>query len=87
MQEPAVIKVQDLCYRVGNKYLINHVNFEAKRGDHWLIFGMNGSGKTTLLSVIAGYQSYTSGKVQVFDECYTEKNIFRLRKKINRFAH
>lgn len=87
MANPNVIEIRDLCYRVGNRYLINHVNFEVKKGDRWLIFGLNGSGKTTLLSIIAGFQSYTSGTVQVLDHCFTEKNLFELRKKIGFVSH
>ena len=54
----------------------NHnINWEVKKGDHWILFGLNGSGKTTLLSIIAGFHARTSGKVEVFGEGYTDENI------------
>lgn len=38
--------------------------------------------KTTLLSIIAGYKHFTSGKVKLFGEEYTNDNILDIRGKI-----
>jgi iron complex transport system ATP-binding protein len=77
-----VIEVKNLCCRSGNRYLLNHINWKVKQGEHWLIFGLNGSGKTTLLSTIAGFNPITSGELMIFDEHYNKNNIFELRKKV-----
>lgn len=77
-----IIKAKDLCYKSGRRYLINHINWEVKEGEHWLVFGMNGSGKTTLLSMIAGYKSPTSGTLEVLGRLYDRAHIFGLRKEI-----
>ena len=77
-----IIKTNELCYKSGRRFLINHINWEVKEGEHWLVFGMNGSGKTTLLSMIAGYKSPTSGTLEVLDKQYDKENIFELRKEI-----
>ena len=77
-----IIKANELCYKSGRHFLINHINWEVKEGDHWLVFGMNGSGKTTLLSMIAGYKSPTSGSLEVLGRHYDRENIFSLRKEI-----
>lgn len=77
-----MIKVDKLCCKSGNKYLLHNINWEVKKGEHWIIFGLNGSGKTTLLSIIAGFHGKTSGIMEVFGESYTDKNILKNRSKI-----
>ena len=77
-----IIKTNELCCKSGRRFLINHINWEVKEGEHWLVFGMNGSGKTTLLSMIAGYKSPTSGTLEVLGKKYDKENIFELRKEI-----
>ena len=77
-----IIKTNELCYKSGRRFLINHINWEVKEGEHWLVFGMNGSGKTTLLSMIAGYKSPTSGTLEVLGKQYDKESIFELRKEI-----
>ena len=81
MAEP-IIKVENLCCLSGSRYLLNNINWQVNRGEQWIVFGRNGCGKTTLLSIIAGYKNFSSGKVEVMGECYSEKNILNLRKKI-----
>ena len=81
MAEP-IICVQDLCCLSGSRYLLNNINWQVNKGEQWIVFGRNGCGKTTLLSIIAGYKSFSSGKVKVLGENYSEENILKLRKKI-----
>lgn len=82
MEKKKIIEVKDLCLRIGNRNLINNINWSVGEGENWLIFGMNGSGKTTLLSVLAGFQSYTYGMLKVLGVEYTSRNLFSLRKRI-----
>lgn len=77
-----ILQAKNLCYKSGKRYLLNHINWEVRQGEHWLIFGMNGSGKTTLLSTIAGFKSATSGQLQVFGQAYDRANIYDLRRKV-----
>ena len=81
-EKTPVIKVEKLCCKSGNRYLIHNIDWEVNKGDHWILFGLNGSGKTTLLSIIAGFHAKTSGKVEVFGEGYTNENILNHRSKI-----
>lgn len=77
-----IVSTNDLCCKSGKRYLLNKINWEVKKGDHWLIFGINGSGKTTLLSTIAGFKSITSGQLTVLGKRYDAENIFSLRQKV-----
>ena len=77
-----IIKTTDLACQSGRKYLINQINWQVEKGEHWIIFGLNGCGKTTLLSIVAGFKGQTEGELEVFGKNYTEDNIFSLRQKI-----
>ena len=77
-----VIKAEGLYCLSGSNYLLNDINWQVKRGEQWVVFGRNGCGKTTLLSIIAGYKSYSGGRLEVFGESYSEQNILAIRKRI-----
>lgn len=77
-----IIKINQLSYKSGYTYLLRDINWEVKKGEHWVVFGLNGSGKTTLLSMIAGYRKQTHGSLQLFGEPYSDANVFDFRKKV-----
>lgn len=81
MAEP-LIRAHNLSLQSGNKFLLHEINWEVYPGEHWLVFGMNGSGKTTLLSIVAGFNSASSGELTLFGERFTDENIFHMRRKI-----
>lgn len=76
------IEVYGLSCRVGYKYLLKDIDWQVKRGERWVVFGMNGSGKTTLLSIIAGFKHYSSGEISLLGETLSNENILAMRKKI-----
>lgn len=47
------------------KYALNGISFEVKKGETVGIIGTNGSGKSTILKIITGVLSPTHGEVQV----------------------
>lgn len=47
------------------KYALNGINFEVKKGETVGIIGTNGSGKSTILKIITGVLNPTQGEVQV----------------------
>ena len=77
-----VIKTEGLSLKAGRRYLLKDIDWQVKRGENWLVFGMNGSGKTTLLSILAGYRQGTGGRVEVLGESFTRENILSLRRRI-----
>lgn len=82
MMSDTLIRAQRLTIQSGTRYLLHNIDWEVKRGEHWLVFGMNGSGKTTLLSAVAGFKPLSSGYLEVLGEQYCEKNIFALRRRV-----
>lgn len=60
-----VVKLEDVClYREGNRILEN-VNWQIDKGDHWVLFGLNGSGKTAILNLLNAFYFPTKGNVTV----------------------
>lgn len=82
MTRDTVVKVKNLSCISGKRCLLKDINWEVKKGDRWVVFGMNGCGKTTLLSIIAGFKDYNKGELEVLGESYTPKNTLAIRKKI-----
>ncbi len=82
MTDVLPVKIQNMSCTAGNRYLLRNINWEIKKGEHWLLFGMNGCGKTTLLSVVAGFRRHDTGTVEIFGDQYAGKNILGLRKRI-----
>ncbi len=82
MDTEVIVDVRNLNYKSGNRYLLKNINWQIKRGENWILFGLNGCGKTTLLSIVAGYKGFLDGSVQVFGETYTDRNILQQRNRI-----
>lgn len=76
------IQIEHLFFKIGNRYLLEDINWTIQSGEKWVVYGMNGSGKTTLLSCIAGVQHYDSGLLKIFGESYTEQNYSMLKRRI-----
>ena len=51
------------CYK--EKYALNNVSFEVKKGETVGIIGTNGSGKSTILKIITGVLNQTDGEVGI----------------------
>lgn len=77
-----IVELKNFGCKAGCRYLLKHINWQIKRGEHWVVFGSNGCGKTTLLSAIAGYRAYSEGEMKIFGQPYREDNVLELRKRI-----
>ncbi len=78
---PSVIKVSKL--RVEREAVIlESIDWNVERGQHWAILGANGSGKTSLLSTLTGYMPLTAGEISVLGEAYGRTDWRELRKRV-----
>lgn len=62
------IKMVDVTIQYEKKYILQHIDWEVKRGERWSLSGPNGAGKSTLLSLITGDnpQAYAN-EIYLFD--------------------
>ncbi|MFD1382095.1 ABC transporter ATP-binding protein [Rhodanobacter aciditrophus] len=47
---------------------VNHINLEIEKGEFLTFLGSSGSGKSTTLSMIAGFETPTSGEILLHDD-------------------
>ncbi len=68
-QETSPIIMEEVNVSYVDKPILTNLNWEVKKGEHWIISGPNGSGKTTLLNLISGEntQAYAN-KVKLFGQ-------------------
>lgn len=67
MTQP-ILSVRDLNAYYGSNHALKHVDLDIAGGGIFAILGPSGSGKSTLLRVIAGFESASSGEIQLEGE-------------------
>lgn len=82
MTPAPIIEVAHLSCQMGQRALLQDLNWQLFAKEHTVIFGQNGCGKTTLLSTILNYLPITEGSITIFGLPLAEQNIFNLRQQI-----
>ena len=77
-----VLRTYDLCKKFGNKYAVDHVDMEIKKGQIYGFIGRNGAGKlATLIRMIAGLAAPTGGSLEIFSQ-NTSGGLVKAREKM-----
>jgi ABC-2 type transport system ATP-binding protein len=63
--EPAVISVQDVVHRYGDRAALNGVSFDVQPAELFGLLGPNGSGKTTLFRILSTLMIPAGGRAQI----------------------
>ena len=81
-----IFSLNNLSYKVSNKFIIKNITFDIKKNIITIIKGPNGAGKTTLLKILFGMLKPSSGSLQrLFDsEKYELSYIFQNSVFLNR---
>ncbi len=77
-----LLDVSSLRVSRGHTDILRDVNWQCRRGQHWVILGANGSGKTTLLKTLTGYMPPSSGSLSVLGRTYGTTDWRELRLQI-----
>jgi ABC-2 type transport system ATP-binding protein len=75
-----MIEVTELTKDFGARRAVDHLTFDAERGEILGFLGPNGAGKTTTMRILCGYMPPTSGEVKVggFDVVENSLEVRRL---------
>jgi ABC-2 type transport system ATP-binding protein len=65
-EPPAIVDIQNVSRRFGEKFALNNVSFRVPTGTVVGLVGENGAGKTTLIKHILGLLKAQTGSVRVF---------------------
>lgn len=60
-----VLQFENVSLKKDGSWILQNVNWQIEKGEHWVLFGLNGSGKTSILNLLNAYYFPTSGKVTV----------------------
>jgi phospholipid/cholesterol/gamma-HCH transport system ATP-binding protein len=64
----AIIRVEDLTARYGDQTVFDHVSFEVRRGEVFVILGGSGCGKSTMLKHMIGQYKPAGGRILIDGE-------------------
>ncbi|KLT15390.1 ABC transporter [Neobacillus vireti] len=78
--EEIVLCLRDLKKNYGTKEVLKGIDLTVHRGQIIGYIGPNGAGKSTTIKILLGLEGDFSGKVEIFGEEVTEKNIGYKRK-------
>ncbi|SDC19700.1 iron complex transport system ATP-binding protein [Pelagirhabdus alkalitolerans] len=60
-----VIKLDNVGLIRDGKWILDSIDWQVKRGEHWAIVGLNGSGKSALLHLLSAFHFPARGEVEV----------------------
>ncbi|HWI49333.1 MAG TPA: ABC transporter ATP-binding protein [Rummeliibacillus sp.] len=79
-----VLNLQDVSLRRDESWILQHIDWEIQKGEHWVLYGLNGAGKTALLNMLCAYYFPTSGQVEVVGKTFGKSVLGdQLRRKIS----
>jgi len=83
-----LFSLKNVCVSFGKKKIIDNLNWEVHKGEHWAITGANGSGKSTLLGILSGEhpQIYKNDLVLLGQNVKESFSISEHKKKLGFFS-
>jgi iron complex transport system ATP-binding protein len=81
MMEP-VLSLKGVRKWLGEKLVLDGVDWTVNPGEHWALLGLNGSGKTTLLRIATGHLWPSEGEVSILGHPLGTVDLRRLRRSI-----
>lgn len=78
-----VVQLENVSLIRDGKWILQDINWQIEKGEHWVLFGLNGSGKTAILNLLNAYYFPTKGKITVLDLEFGKNYLAeKLRKQI-----
>lgn len=76
------ITITNVSFKYDNKFVLNNLNLELKKGKVYGLIGSSGCGKTTLMNLLMQFQEFTTGQITIDGTSIQNIDIFGLRDKI-----
>lgn len=78
-----ILHMENVSLKRDGSWILQNVNWDIKKGEHWVLFGLNGSGKTAILNMLNAFYFPSSGNLTVLDKEFGKTYLGEeLRKKI-----
>ncbi len=78
----SVLRCEAVTLIADGTRILDGIDWDVRRGEHWVVLGPNGAGKTTLLRVASLYLHPSSGRVSVLGETLGRTDVRTLRERI-----
>ncbi len=77
------LELKNVSLKRNGKWLLQSVDWQVNKEEHWVLYGLNGAGKTALLNMLCSYYFPTSGEMTVLEHVFGKEALGeKLRKKI-----
>jgi putrescine transport system ATP-binding protein len=63
--DSAYVRISDVTKNFGDFTAVDHVSLDIRRGEIFCLLGGSGSGKTTLLRMLAGFETPSTGTIEI----------------------
>ncbi|UGS41619.1 iron efflux ABC transporter ATP-binding subunit FetA [Pseudocitrobacter corydidari] len=82
-EDNAILQLSGVGYSIGERQVLNDINFSIAPGEFKLITGPSGCGKSTLLKIIASLLSPSEGTIQFKGQDYTNLSPEQYRQQVS----
>ena len=83
-KEEPLVELEKVSFHIGEKIILDQIDWKIYPGENWLLLGPNGAGKTSLLSLIQGDHPLAySLSIRVMGELYNStRSLWQIRQKM-----
>ena len=82
LKENTILVVKNLDLSLGNKIILENINFKIKKGETLGLIGQSGSGKTTISRCLTGFYKNYNGEIKYDGINIREISRYKLSRKI-----
>ncbi|MGF9977266.1 ABC transporter ATP-binding protein [Viridibacillus arvi] len=78
-----VLHMKEVCLKREGQWILENINWQVEKGEHWVLYGLNGAGKSALLNMLCSYYFPTKGNLKVVGRTFGKSVLGEeLRRKI-----
>jgi iron complex transport system ATP-binding protein len=78
----SIVEFDRVTLERSQRRILDHITWQIRPGEQWVLLGPNGSGKTSLLTLLMGYEWPTDGRITVLGHSYGRVDLRDVRKAL-----